>query len=110
MLRQAGPEQAWSETDGKGTMEVPQPEAEPWGSRAEGRLTWERGPWAGAGGRAGATERGGQQLRAEDGVAEMEPGRPEEPGQEVQVQARQTETDRGKQRDRQGETERDRQM
>lgn len=100
MLRQAGPEQAWSETDGKGTMEVSRPEAEPWGSRAGGRLTWERGLWAGAGGRAGM-ECGGQQLRAEDGVAEMEPGRPEEPGQEVQVQARQTETDRGKQTERQ---------
>jgi len=63
--------------------------------------------------------RGGQRLRAEDGVAETEPGRPEEPGQEVQVQARQTEgqtarqgeTDRGtdrerRQRDRQRDRER----
>lgn len=80
MLRQAGPKQTWSETDGEGAMEVPRPEAKPWEGRAGGRLTWERGPWAGAGGRVG-TECGGQQLRAEDGLAEVEPGRPEEPGQ-----------------------------
>ena len=46
----------------------------------------------------------GSEAQSGDGVAETEPGRPEEPGQEVQEQARQTEgqtePDRARLRDR----------